>query len=304
VQIRRQLECGGVEFVVVLQPDGSFASLPAWMTEPAASRFEICDKPHFQWPSGASPTLTSSGNGKDLLSFVYDGSVYAGTSALNYSSSGSSGGGGGGSQQIAFDYSSATQDGTGGSDIVLPFNVGSGSNRILIVSVVTSSNPSPDSIGGVSFNNASATLLSKVQYTSAQGPDELYLFALLAPTSGQHDIVVTHTSSGYAVVQAVSYTGVDQNIPTNVSTSTGAGITVSLPITVQNDGSWVAGAMGNNSTTMSFASPGFVREQINGARLQFDALGTAAQTQTFIANLNPPAVAPAWGGIAVELKHA
>ena len=47
VQIRRRLESGGVEFVVVLQPDGSFASLPAWMTEPAASRFEIGDEPHF-----------------------------------------------------------------------------------------------------------------------------------------------------------------------------------------------------------------------------------------------------------------
>jgi hypothetical protein len=47
VQIRRRLERGGVEFVVVVQPDGSFASLPAWMTEPTASRFEIGDEPHF-----------------------------------------------------------------------------------------------------------------------------------------------------------------------------------------------------------------------------------------------------------------
>ena len=47
VQIRRRLGSGGFEFVVVLQPDGSFASLPAWMTEPAASRFEIGDQPHF-----------------------------------------------------------------------------------------------------------------------------------------------------------------------------------------------------------------------------------------------------------------
>jgi hypothetical protein len=47
VQIRRRLKSGGFEFVVVLQPDGSFASLPAWMTEPAASRFEIGDEPHF-----------------------------------------------------------------------------------------------------------------------------------------------------------------------------------------------------------------------------------------------------------------
>jgi hypothetical protein len=47
VQIRRRLESGSVEFVVVLQPDGSFASLPAWMTEPVASRFEIGDEPRF-----------------------------------------------------------------------------------------------------------------------------------------------------------------------------------------------------------------------------------------------------------------
>jgi hypothetical protein len=47
VQIRRRLERWGIEFVVVLQPDGSFATLPAWMTEPEASRFEIGDEPHF-----------------------------------------------------------------------------------------------------------------------------------------------------------------------------------------------------------------------------------------------------------------
>ncbi|MDE1918455.1 MAG: hypothetical protein KGJ57_21615 [Sphingomonadales bacterium] len=41
VEIRRRLRYGGVEYVVVLQPDGSFASLPAWMTEPAASDFAI-----------------------------------------------------------------------------------------------------------------------------------------------------------------------------------------------------------------------------------------------------------------------
>src|SRR5262249_11065897 len=47
VQIRRRLESGGSEFVVVLQPDGSFATLPSWMTEPAASRFEISNDPCF-----------------------------------------------------------------------------------------------------------------------------------------------------------------------------------------------------------------------------------------------------------------
>ena len=41
VEIRRRLESGGVEFIVIFQPDGSFACLPAWMTDPAASRFGI-----------------------------------------------------------------------------------------------------------------------------------------------------------------------------------------------------------------------------------------------------------------------
>ena len=45
VVIRRRLEYGGVEYIVVLQPDGSFATLPVWMTEPAASCFEIVGGP-------------------------------------------------------------------------------------------------------------------------------------------------------------------------------------------------------------------------------------------------------------------
>ena len=55
MQIRRRLESGGFKFVVVLQPDGSFASVPAWMTEPAASRFEIDDEPRFPLRHPPSP---------------------------------------------------------------------------------------------------------------------------------------------------------------------------------------------------------------------------------------------------------
>src|SRR5580693_6780738 len=47
VRIRRRLERAGVEFIVVHQPDGSFACLPAWMTHDTASRFEIGMAPAF-----------------------------------------------------------------------------------------------------------------------------------------------------------------------------------------------------------------------------------------------------------------
>ena len=47
VLIRRRLERGGIEFVVVGQPDGSFACLPAWMTNETGSRFHITEAPRF-----------------------------------------------------------------------------------------------------------------------------------------------------------------------------------------------------------------------------------------------------------------
>jgi site-specific recombinase XerC len=47
VGVRRRLKRGGTTFVVVHQLDGSFACLPAWMTDEAASRFEIGDEPRF-----------------------------------------------------------------------------------------------------------------------------------------------------------------------------------------------------------------------------------------------------------------
>src|SRR5215472_15225819 len=47
VLIRRQLESRGVELVVVLQPDGSLACTPAWMTREAAAQYALSEKPRF-----------------------------------------------------------------------------------------------------------------------------------------------------------------------------------------------------------------------------------------------------------------
>jgi succinylglutamate desuccinylase len=47
VRIRRRLKRGGVAFIVVHQSDGSFACLPAGMTQEAACRFEIGPAPAF-----------------------------------------------------------------------------------------------------------------------------------------------------------------------------------------------------------------------------------------------------------------
>jgi len=47
VRVRRRLQRGGAAFLVVHQLDGTFACLPAWMTDEVASGFEISVEPHF-----------------------------------------------------------------------------------------------------------------------------------------------------------------------------------------------------------------------------------------------------------------
>src|SRR6202048_1900902 len=47
VGVRRRLERGGTAFLVVHPLDGTFHCLPAWLTEEAASRFQISVEPRF-----------------------------------------------------------------------------------------------------------------------------------------------------------------------------------------------------------------------------------------------------------------
>jgi len=47
VLIKRRLEYRGVELVVILQPDGSLACIPAWMTRESAAQYELSEEPNF-----------------------------------------------------------------------------------------------------------------------------------------------------------------------------------------------------------------------------------------------------------------
>src|SRR5260221_10686771 len=47
VLIRRHLECRCVELVVILQPDGSLACIPAWIARDTAARYALSQKPSF-----------------------------------------------------------------------------------------------------------------------------------------------------------------------------------------------------------------------------------------------------------------
>jgi hypothetical protein len=47
VLIQRRYAYRGTELVVIPQPDGSVACIPAWMTDEAAANHRLCDAPQF-----------------------------------------------------------------------------------------------------------------------------------------------------------------------------------------------------------------------------------------------------------------
>lgn len=118
-----------------------------------------------------------------------------------------------------------------------PFNNVAG-NAMLVGLVIRDSNA--DSSTGCTYNSVAMTLIEKVDSLAAGG--FMYVYGLLSPTTGTHDIVCTF---GFGIaddvrVSAVSYSGVSQTSLPDASTYdtiTAGSFTDNL--TTVADGSWV-----------------------------------------------------------------
>ncbi len=156
---------------------------------------------------------------------------------------------------ITFD-NSADGGNNGGSTASLTYSytVGSGSNRLLVVNLV--GDTSADDISSVTYNGAPMTLLKKLQ---APSNNWQYLYYLLNPSSGSHNIVVTAASSHYLISQAASWSDVSQSgqpdaLTTNTapvgSTSTSTSLTTIASGSLVVQGVWSFGhpAAGTGAT--------------------------------------------------------
>jgi hypothetical protein len=111
----------------------------------------------------------------------------------------------------------------------------SGANRILFVGVTAATGAS-DTVSGVTYNSVAMTRINtKVVPTDRK----IYLYYLLAPSTGANDVVITTSTSDAIAGIAVSYTNVLQVSPIDVNTTnTGTGVTTlatSVTTTVDND---------------------------------------------------------------------
>ena len=147
---------------------------------------------------------------------------------------------------IAFDSASTGYQNGNSTPVTNSHTVAAGAT--LLLAAVYLDNPS-DLLDTVVWNDTEALSLIAVTHGGATGV-YTYLYGLLNPTSGTHDLVASKESVCSMVLIGASYTGTrNDSLPTITEvaslTDSSAG-SISKTITTIVEGSWVAGAGFNN----------------------------------------------------------
>lgn len=117
------------------------------------------------------------------------------------------------------------------------FTVGAGSNMLLFVGVKNFSGATAPS--SVTYAGSAMTLLKSITYNSSRS---LHLYAIIAPTSGANNIVVTFAAASSMYVFASSYSGAFQSVTMDNSTSkTASGTSVAITLTTVANNCWTLG---------------------------------------------------------------
>lgn len=130
-------------------------------------------------------------------------------------------------------YNGACLGSTSGSSITTAFDVGSGSNRLLVVFVMELFG----TVTGVTYN--SVAMNASVTTTDDQ-TGTLRLFYLVGPDSGSNNVVITASGGNFMIGHAASYTGVSALDATKVQRGTIATTDTITNATVA-DNCWVVG---------------------------------------------------------------
>ena len=136
---------------------------------------------------------------------------------------------------IAFD--SETENVVGTSVTSLTFShTNTGSNLALVVGVAV--NSATDVLTGVTYNGVAMTRINATQYSTTAWE---YLYAMVAPTTGANNVVVSLSVANPVWAHAVSYTGVSQtglpDAQTTNNATTGTSITTSITTVANN--AWI-----------------------------------------------------------------
>jgi hypothetical protein len=182
---------------------------------------------------------------------------------------------------IAFDAASGRATGTDSS--VTLAHTCTGEELFLVVSIEVAPT---FTCSGVTYNTVAMTQI----WTGATPTvaDRAYQFGLIAPATGNHNIVATFSGSNAYGISAASYSGVNQDIfPTDVATpvSEQATGTRLATVNVTNFGSWlVGGALITEDVSSDSVSGGVLRTSVKQTDVidSDGVVGTGNQTLGYV----------------------
>lgn len=142
-----------------------------------------------------------------------------------------------------------------------------GSNPILHVAVfgdLVSGDATGVKITGVTYNAVAMTLVGKIAEENGATPANdrwVYLYELVGPATGAHNVVVSASASIAIAGQSVSHTGAKQSSqPDNFTTNSAAGASsITTSLTTVADGCWSVLAIRTSGGTVSAGSGSTVR---------------------------------------------
>ncbi len=145
---------------------------------------------------------------------------------------------------IAFDASSDGGSATGVTSWSWAHTC-SGSNRILWIAVLATFNG--DNVTSVTYNGVAATRAAILNLTTSTYRG--YLYYLVAPATGSHNVTVNCTNANNIFGRAASYTGASQTgVPDASTTKLVSASSISTPLTTVADACWTIASVHPTST--------------------------------------------------------
>jgi hypothetical protein len=147
---------------------------------------------------------------------------------------------------IAFD--AATSGTAAASTSLLITHTCTGTELILLVGVRVNGDPT-DNITGVTYNGVAMTRITKTNFAASTS---IYLYYLIAPDAGLHNVVISCSASRDLKGVAASYTGAKQSAQPDASSSAvvePAATSISTNITTIVNGSWGVSFVANDFGT-------------------------------------------------------
>jgi hypothetical protein len=177
---------------------------------------------------------------------------------------------------IAFDEVTAGNSGSGSSHTIA--HTTSGSNRYLLVGFKT--NSESNTAIGVTYNGVAMTQIGKSNNLPLS--ESVYLYGLVAPASGNHNVVISLSEPAAILYSIASYTGVQQTAqpPTaTISTQTSGTSLTNTPTTVSGN-DWVVAFARNNQSNFTPGANTTARGAATSAQI-FDSNAPGVYTLNF-----------------------